>query len=91
MTPSEADHRPPAALVVIDGDDVYQDLHTGGMKPAGILVSAGSATRTAMGTGHLDRDPGADPISHDTRAWDEPPAREFVIRAARSGRPEVTR
>lgn len=56
MTRSEADRRPPAALAVINGDDVYEDLFTAATKLADILVSAGFATRAATGTGRLDQD-----------------------------------
>ena len=41
------------ALVVINGDDVYEDLFSAGLKLAEILVSAGFAVRTAFGTGRL--------------------------------------
>jgi uncharacterized protein len=54
VTRSEA-CRPPSALVIINGDDVYEDLFTAGLKLAGILVPAGFRTRTAMGTARLDQ------------------------------------
>lgn len=53
--PSSEACRPPSALVIINGDDVYEDLFTAGLKLAGILVSAGFATRTTMGTACLDQ------------------------------------
>jgi uncharacterized protein len=55
VTRSEASGQRPSALVVINGDDVYEDLFTAGLKLADILASAGFAARTAMGTGRLDR------------------------------------
>lgn len=54
MTRSEA-CRPPSALLVINGDDVYEDLFTAALKLADMLVAAGFATRTAMGTAGLDQ------------------------------------
>ena len=51
MTPTR-----PSALVVIDGDDVYEDLFSASLKLAGILTEAGFAARTAMGTARLAGD-----------------------------------
>ena len=49
MTPLPA----PRALVVINGDDVYEDLFSAGLKLAEILSVAGFAARTTMGTARL--------------------------------------
>jgi type 1 glutamine amidotransferase len=43
----------PRALVVINGDDVYEDLFSAGLKLAEILVAAGFAARASMGTARL--------------------------------------
>jgi uncharacterized protein len=46
-------HGQPSALVVIDGDDVYEDLFTASLKLAGLLTEAGFTARTALGTARL--------------------------------------
>jgi uncharacterized protein len=43
----------PRALVVISGDDVYEDLFTASLKLQEILSAAGFAARAAMGTQRL--------------------------------------
>ncbi len=82
MTRSEASRRPPSALVIIAGDDVYEDLFTAGLKLAGILVAAGFAARTAMGTGRLDRCGAADLIVLYTALGCFPPSRQAALAAA---------
>lgn len=74
----------PTALVVIDGDDVYEDLFTAGLKLAEMLVAAGFAARTAMGTARL-ADP-ADLFVLYTALGNFPPDRQAALAAAvRSG------
>jgi type 1 glutamine amidotransferase len=86
VTRSEASGRPPSALVVINGDDVYEDLFTAGVKLAEILVSAGFAARTAMGTGRLDRCGAADLTVLYTALGYFPPSRQAALAGAvRSG------
>lgn len=94
MTPLPA----PRALVVINGDDVYEDLFSAGLKLAEILSAAGFAARTRAG-----REPVAYrrqvgrgrvcylQLGHDMRAWDDPPVRDFVTRAAAWAHGEETR
>ncbi len=43
----------PAALVVITGDDVYEDLFTASLKLQDLLAGLGFTTRAVMGTGRL--------------------------------------
>jgi type 1 glutamine amidotransferase len=75
----------PSALVVIDGDDVYEDLFTAGLKLAEILVAAGFAARTAMGTARLT-DKAAGLFVLYTAMGNFPPERQAALRAAiRSG------
>jgi hypothetical protein len=52
MTPSATRPRP-AALVVITGDDVYEDLFTASLKLQDLLSGLGFTTRAVMGTGRL--------------------------------------
>lgn len=90
MTRSEA-CRPPSALVIINGDDVYEDLFTAGLKLAGMLVPAGFRTRTAMGTACLDQhclDAGGAPdlFVLYTALGHFPPSRQAALASAvRSG------
>jgi type 1 glutamine amidotransferase len=42
--------RPQTALVVLNGDDVYEDLFSAGLRLQEILTGLGFATRTVMGT-----------------------------------------
>lgn len=54
MTPPTAlTRRQARALVVIAGDDVYEDLFTASLKLQQLLVHAGFAARTAAGTARL--------------------------------------
>lgn len=48
MTPPPS--QPPTALVVLNGDDVYEDLFSAGLKLQEILTSLGFATSQKMGT-----------------------------------------
>jgi uncharacterized protein len=84
----------PSALVVIDGDDVYEDLFTASLKLAGLLAEAGFAARTAMGTGRLAADGGgrradqaADLFVLYTAMGNFPPDRQAALaEAVRAGR-----
>lgn len=69
-----------SALIVIDGDDVYEDLFTAGLKLAGILVAAGFVTRTAMGTARLAVK--TDLFVLYTALGNFPPDRQAALRAA---------
>lgn len=53
MTPPPALSRPPTAVVVLNGDDVYEDLFSAGLKLQELLAGLGFITRTAMGTAAL--------------------------------------
>jgi uncharacterized protein len=76
----------PSALVVIDGDDVYEDLFTAGLKLAEILVAAGFAARTAMGTARLADKAAADLFVLYTAMGNFPPERQAALAGAvRSG------
>jgi len=56
---TQSDVPRPSALVVISGDDVYEDLFTAGVKLQEILAGCGFAAATAMGTGCLAAGGGA--------------------------------
>jgi type 1 glutamine amidotransferase len=85
VTPSEA-CRPPSALVIINGDDVYEDLFTAGLQLAEILVAAGFATRTAMGTARLDQGGAPDLLVLYTALGSFPPSQQAALASAvRSG------
>lgn len=45
--------RPPTAIVVLNGDDVYEDLFSAGLKLQELLAGLGFVTGTAMGTARL--------------------------------------
>jgi len=76
----------PRALVVINGDDVYEDLFSAGLKLAEILTAAGFAARTAMGTARLADPAAADLFVLYTAMGDFPPSRQAALEAAvRSG------
>jgi type 1 glutamine amidotransferase len=71
-----------SALVVIDGDDVYEDLFTASLKLAEMLAAAGFAARTAMGTARL-ADPGvADLFVLCTALGYFPPDRQEALASA---------
>jgi hypothetical protein len=85
VTRSEA-CRPPSALVIINGDDVYEDLFTAALKLADILGPAGFATRTAMGTARLDSRGAPDLFILYTALGCFPPSRQAALASAvRSG------
>lgn len=85
MSRSQARGRP-SALVVIDGDDVYEDLFTASLKLSEILVAAGFATRTAMGTARLADRLIADLFVLYTALGNFPPDRQAALdEAVRSG------
>jgi hypothetical protein len=76
----------PRALVVINGDDVYEDLFSAGLKLAEILVAAGFATRTAMGTARLADRAAVGLLVLYTAMGDFPAAPQSALAAAvRSG------
>jgi uncharacterized protein len=86
VTRSHARGRP-SALVVIDGDDVYEDLFTASLKLAEILTAAGFAARTAMGTARLTDQVITDLYVLYTAVGHFPPARQAALAdAVRSGR-----
>jgi uncharacterized protein len=112
----------PRALVVINGDDVYEDLFsarflvdtdkghpvTRSTAPFGIthehylVETAGDVRVVAWRRTPAGREPlvhvrregrgrvGYVQLGHDMRAWDNPPVREIVTRAARWTRGEET-
>jgi uncharacterized protein len=90
VTRSHARGRP-SALVVIDGDDVYEDLFTASLKLAEILTAAGFVARATMGTARLPEGGDSDPPAADlfvlyTAAGNFPPDRqEALADAVRSG------
>ncbi|MEW2522013.1 ThuA domain-containing protein [Actinacidiphila alni] len=49
----------PTALVVLGGDDVYEDLFTAASELRALLTDEGFVTRTALGTGRLETGHGA--------------------------------
>jgi hypothetical protein len=81
MTPPPALSRPPTAVVVLSGDDVYEDLFSAGLKLQELLAGLGFATRTAMGTARL-ADEAADLIVLYTAMGDFPPARQAALAEA---------
>jgi uncharacterized protein len=84
--PSQAPGRPPSALIVISGDDVYEDLFSASLKLQEILVQVGFVTRAAMGTGRLDDRTDAGLIVLYTAVGEFPPPRQAALAAAvRSG------
>jgi uncharacterized protein len=86
MTRPQASCRPPSALVVLNGDDVYEDLFTAGQKLAAMLTAVGFTTTTAMGTGRLDRRATADLVVLYTALGSFPPERQSALAdAVRSG------
>jgi uncharacterized protein len=86
VTRSRARGRP-SALVVIDGDDVYEDLFTASIKLAEIFTAAGFTARTAMGTARLADQVTADLFVLYTAVGHFPPDRQQALAdAVRSGR-----
>ena len=85
MTRSQAQGRL-SALVVIDGDDVYEDLFTASLKLTEIFAAAGFAARTEMGTARLADRVVADLYVLYTALGHFPPDRqEALVSAVRSG------
>jgi hypothetical protein len=78
MTPLPA----PRALVVINGDDVYEDLFSAGLKLAEILSVAGFAARTTMGTARLADRAAAGLLVLYTALGDFPAAQQSALAAA---------
>ena len=72
----------PRALVVINGDDVYEDLFSAGLKLAEILSAAGFAARTSMGTARLADLAATDLLVLYTALGEFPPARQAALAAA---------
>jgi uncharacterized protein len=86
VTRSQARSRPSSALVVIDGDDVYEDLFTASLKLAEILTAAGFAARTAVGTARLEDRIAADLFVLCTAMGNFPPDRQVALaEAVRAG------
>jgi type 1 glutamine amidotransferase len=74
--------------VVLNGDDVYEDLFSAGLKLQELLAGLGFATRTAMGTARLAAlaEQGADLIVLYTAMGYFPPARQAALaEAVRAG------
>lgn len=84
MTPPPALSRPPTAVVVLNGDDVYEDLFSAGFKLTELLAGLGFATRTAMGTARLASlaDEAVGLIVLYTAMGDFPPARQAALAEA---------
>jgi uncharacterized protein len=83
MTPPPALSRPPTAVVVLNGDDVYEDLFSAGIKLQELLAGLGFATRAAMGTAALARKARhADLIVLYTAMGYFPPARQAALAEA---------
>lgn len=68
-----------AALVVINGDDVYEDLFTAGLKLQDILVQEGFAARVVMGTARLADCAAADLIVLYTALGHFPPSTQSAL------------
>jgi type 1 glutamine amidotransferase len=75
MTP-----RPPTAVVVLNGDDVYEDLFSAGLKLQEILTGQGFVTRMAMGLARATKT--ADLIVLDTAMGCFPPERQQALAEA---------
>lgn len=69
----------PTAVVVIAGDDVYEDLFTAGLKLTGLLAAGGFATSTVMGTARLTTTPIPDLIILYTAMGDFPPRTQTAL------------
>lgn len=75
-----------SALVVITGDDVYEDLFTASRSLQDILAGQGFATRAAMGTAALASQPAAGLIVLYTAMGAFPPPDQLALaEAVRSG------
>jgi uncharacterized protein len=77
--------RPRTALVVISGDDVYEDLFAATLKLPDLLAALGFAARAAMGTARLappPDEPGPDLFVTYTAMGEFPPARQAALTAA---------
>ncbi|HEX3488865.1 MAG TPA: ThuA domain-containing protein [Streptosporangiaceae bacterium] len=72
--------RPQTALVVLNGDDVYEDLFSAGLKLQEILTGLGFATRTAMGLARATK--AADLIVLYTAMGCFPPERQQALAGA---------
>jgi type 1 glutamine amidotransferase len=78
--------RPPSALVVVSGDDVYEDLFAAALHLRDLLVERGFAARTAMGTARLTDSAADDLIVLYTAMGDFPPAHQSALaEAVRAG------
>jgi uncharacterized protein len=78
--------RPPSALVVVSGDDVYEDLFAAALELRDVLVERGFAARTAMGTARLIDCAADDLIVLYTAMGDFPPAHQSALaEAVRAG------
>ncbi len=84
MTPPPALSRPPTAIVVLNGDDVYEDLFSAGLKLTELLAGLGFAARTAIGTARLAAlaQAPADLIVLYTAMGHFPPARQAALAEA---------
>ena len=67
------------ALVVINGDDVYEDLFTAGLKLQDILIEQGFAARAVMGTARLADCATADLIVLYTALGHFPPSAQAAL------------
>jgi uncharacterized protein len=70
------------ALIVISGDDVYEDLFDAAIKVQEILVRQGFAARTVMGTGRLAAAADTDLVVVYTALGFFPPSRQAALAAA---------
>jgi type 1 glutamine amidotransferase len=68
-----------AALVVINGDDVYEDLFTAGLKLQDLLAREGLAARVVMGTARLADCATADLIVLYTALGHFPPSTQSAL------------
>jgi type 1 glutamine amidotransferase len=68
-----------AALVVINGDDVYEDLFTAGLKLQDLLVQEGFAARVVLGTARLTDCATADLIVLYTALGQFPPSTQSAL------------
>jgi uncharacterized protein len=86
LTPPAVLSPPPSAVVVITGDDVYEDLFTAGLKLQEILAGQGFAARTVMGARSTQAQlAGLDLIVLYTALGYFPPSRQAVLARAVTG------